>query len=520
MKISEKRLRQIIKEESRRALFEKDEERIKSKISARASKLGPGGNSVTPLGSQSGDAQDYNTRDVDPNIISNEKELKRIWAEEVNAEKSRSFFDNEVIKVHFVNSLWMSGRSNPNTPGVVSGGLSGAVKFVKNNLSKNRDEISCLGYLPGDSVVGTVAPKIGIIIKGWTTYASANDAATHMTSMASAELRAKKRGLHKRPASRSVNVGASEMMTDKESFMSRSKDYHEIIVDNWLPAGIVINSEYFRKEADTFKAGLSKFTKGMFTNGIPQEIKDKFEKRQNEINELLALKTDVFNENFVKYDKIPNPFVINASSLSDEWELLFKAGAAIPSGCQFISDPGPGIVESRIENKTLKSASFVDISKNLSFSSCQLDNCFFKDTRSLALTFYKSKFNNVSVPLVRECAESTFQFIDCDLTNCESLIREVNSAKSFVFSNCKLNDFIAKQFATFEGLINISNCGDFEAEIAKWRDAMRLPPRAPRSAPPTRPLPPLPPPLTQPLPPLPPPLSELRMLRRLIKDYL
>ena len=124
------------------------------------------------------------------------------------------------------------------------------------------------------------------------------------------------------------------------------------------------------------------------------------------------------------------------------------------------------------------------------------------------------------MPLVRECAESTFQFIDCDLTNCESLIREVNSAKSFVFSNCKLNDFIAKQFATFEGLINISNCGDFEAEIAKWRDAMRLPPRAPRSAPPTRPLPPLPPPLTQPLPPLPPPLSELRMLRRLIKDYL
>ena len=97
MKISEKRLRQIIKEESRGTLFEKDEERIKSKISARASKLGPGGNSVTPLGSQSGDAQDYNTRDVNPNIISNEKELKRIWAEEVNIEKSRNFFDNEVI---------------------------------------------------------------------------------------------------------------------------------------------------------------------------------------------------------------------------------------------------------------------------------------------------------------------------------------------------------------------------------------------------------------------------------------
>lgn len=512
MSISRQRLHQIIKEELRGTLFEKDEDRIKSKISARASKKGAGGDSVTPLYG----AQDYNTRDVNPNIISNEKELKRIWAEEVSDEKSRSFFDNEVIKVHFVNSLWMPGKSNANAPGVVSeGGLSGAVKFVKNNLSKNRDEISCLGYLPGDSVIGAVALKLGIIIKGWTTYASITDAATHMTSMASDELKAKKRGLHKRPASRSPSVGAYEMMVDKESFMSRSKDYHEIIVDNWLPAGIVINSEYFRKEADAFKVELSKFTKGMFTNGIPKEIKDKFEKRQNEINELLALKIDVFNENFVKYEKIPNPFFADASSLLDDWEELFKAGTANLYGAKFIGDPVPGVAESKIENKTLKSASFVGISKNLSFSSCQLDNCLFKNTRSPALTFYKSKFNG-NIPLVRECTESTFQFIDCDLTNCVSLIEEVNSAKSFVFSNCKLNDYVAKQFATFEGLINILNCGDFEANIAEWRDAMRLPPRR-SAASPGRPLPPLP---TK-LPPLPPlPLSELRALQQLIKRYL
>jgi len=509
-------IRQLIREI---LILEKDAEKIKSKILARASKLGPGGNSVTPLG-RSGDMQDYNTRDVNPNIISNEKELKRIWAGEVSDEKSRSFFDNEVIKVHFVNSLWMDGKSNLNAPGVVSeGGLSGAVKFVKNNLSKNRDEISCLGYLPGDSVIGKVALKLGIIIKGWTTYASITDAATHMTSMASDELKAKKRGLHKRPASRSPSVGAYEMMVDKESFMSRSKDYHEIIVDNWLPAGIVINSEIFKNEADQFKLKLSKLTKGEFVDGAPNWIKSKMQARQNEINELLALKIDVFNENFVKYEKIPNPFFVDASSLLDDWEELFKAGTANLHGAKFIGDPVPGVAESKIENKTLKSASFVGISKNLSFSSCQLDNCLFKNTRSLILTFYKSKFNG-SVPLVRECTGSTFQFTDCDLTDC-MLIEEVNSAKSFVFNDCKLNDRIAKQLATFEGSINIWNCGNFEADIAEWRDSMNLPPRVFLSRPPPPPQPRPLPPLPTKLPPLPPlPMSELRALQQLIKRYL
>jgi hypothetical protein len=53
--------------------------------------------------------------------------------------------------------------------------------------------------------------------------------------------------------------------------------------------------------------------------------------------------------NFVKYEKIPNPFFADASSLLDDWEELFKAGTANLHGSKFIGDPVPGVAESKIE---------------------------------------------------------------------------------------------------------------------------------------------------------------------------
>ena len=158
MKISEKRLCQIIKEESRRALFEKDEERIKVKIIKRA-------NTVTNTGG-AGEIQNYKIRDANPENVKSEKELKRIWAEEVIEEKSRNFFDGELIKVHFINSLFFSGKSRSDTPGFVLNHrdkFKQAVEFIVNNSSKSRDELSCLGYLPGDVLKGDVKDKSGEI---------------------------------------------------------------------------------------------------------------------------------------------------------------------------------------------------------------------------------------------------------------------------------------------------------------------------------------------------------------------
>ena len=489
MKISEKRLCQIIKEESRRALFEKNDERIKVKIITRA-------NTVTPTGG-AGEIQNYKIRDANPENVKSEKELKRIWAEEVIEEKSRNFFDGELIKVHFINSLFFSGKSRSDTPGFVRNHpdkFKQAVEFIVNNSSKSRDEISCLGYLPGDVLKGDVKDKIGIIVKGWTTYVSTIDAETHMTSMASDELKSKQRGLHKRPRAKGFNLNASEMAVDKESFLGRSSEYHEIIVDNWIPTGVVIHSDFFKKEAE--------YEVNVFSNVAKEEFKDTRERykekpedivlpsgpigqllvqeqRIKNINTLIERGVDVFDENFVKYKKIRIPYeFFDKSTLKSVWSGLLapvKGASNEQTNVRRVEgDPdkseldkyGPDL---QITKKNLNDINFSNITKNLNFTFCK-GVIRFKDMKSRKISMLKcSHDSNVfSAPSIENCENTDFIFQFSEINSNFKI--EPLGAKSLNFSNCKFStdisiyDTIIKNLGAFKNPITISNCDPLNVE--------------------------------------------------------
>ena len=492
MSISRQRLCQIIKEESRRALFEKDEERIKVKIIKRA-------NTVTNTGG-AGEIQNYKIRDANPENVKSEKELKRIWAEEVIEEKSRNFFDGELIKVHFINSLFFSGKSRSDAPGFVRNHpdkFKQAVEFIANNSSKSRDELSCLGYLPGDVLKGNVKDKIGIIVKGWTTYVSTIDAETHMTSMASDELKSKQRGLHKRPRAKGFDVNAAEMAVDKESFLGRSSDYHEIIVDNWIPTGVVIHSDFFKKEAE--------YEVNVFSNVAKEEFKDVRkqykepedgvwprgpigqllvqEQRIKNINTLIERGVDVFDENFVKYKKIRIPYeFFDKSTLKSAWSGLLAplTGASneqtIPSPTVFRVEGDPDKSELdkygpdlQITKKNLNSINFSNITKNLNFTFCK-GVIHFKDMKSRKISMFKCSHDHsvFSAPSIENCGNTDFIFQFSEINSNFKI--EPFGAKSLNFSNCKFStdisiyDPIIMNLAAFKNPITISNCDPSNVE--------------------------------------------------------
>ena len=609
MKISEKRLCQIIKEESRRALFEKDEERIKVKIIKRA-------NTVTNV---AGKIQNYKIRDANPENVKSEKELKRIWAEEVIEEKSRNFFDGELIKVHFINALIMAGEGNSrtDTPGFVRNHpdkFKQAVEFIANNSSKSRDELSCLGYLPGDVLKGNVKDKIGIIVKGWTTYVSTIDAETHMTSMASDELKSKQRGLHKRPRAKGFDVNAAQMAVDKESFLGRSTEYHEIIVDNWIPTGVVIHSDFFKKEAEYEVKVFSNVAKENFKDSREQykEPEDGVwprgpigqllvqEQRIKNINTLIERGVDVFDENFVKYQKIRIPYeFFDKSTLKSAWSGLLAplTGASneqtipSPSSTRVEGDPdkseldkyGPDL---QITKKILD-IDFSNITKNLNFTFCN-GSIRFKDMKSRKISMFKCSLKESNLaPSIENCGNTDFIFQFSEISSYSKI--EPFGAKSLNFSNCKFStdisiyDPIIMNLAAFKNPITISNCDPSNVEDLVNQLRKNYAPyeqkTAARESKPSLPSAPVEDlfyfgpntsapveatvanivsyiqanpngnhqvhvngswvfalivpeiakelsrisaasPSARALPPLPPPLSELRMLRRLIKDYL
>ena len=151
------------------------------------------------------------------------KDIKRAWAAEADHE-----FMNSLIKVH-----WLSGWN-------IGYALDDLLNLPRNN------EISTMGYLPGEGRVTSSWGKAGVIVQGRVTLA-AND----MEAITSGyfkevpqEVISKYRSSGTpRRALKFNNLTSGEYILDRETFKPYMSRHNEIIVDNWKPVGIVITYE-------------------------------------------------------------------------------------------------------------------------------------------------------------------------------------------------------------------------------------------------------------------------------------
>ena len=166
-----------------------------------------------------------------------DRDFKRNW----NSKADHDFFKNDVTKIHFVGAFAknLKGRAKVlPTPEL----LTNLQNFIKSGNSKN--ELSAVGYYKQTPSKGGSLSPIGVIIDGRTTFASSTDASTEFTSKATPQDKQKfsSSGLPKRPA---VSLGLDpNLMYGAETFSEPVNSHNELIVDNWKPIGIIINTNW------------------------------------------------------------------------------------------------------------------------------------------------------------------------------------------------------------------------------------------------------------------------------------
>lgn len=223
MKITESKLRRIIREEILGESLEGFLQRAKD-ISYSASHENP-------------------TFEDNPSARIGSKGVKRAWAEEVKESGSRSFFDKELLKIH-----WMSDGSEKNIHALVA--------------SRGRDEIATMGYLPGTGVPTSRGwGRFGLVIQGWTTLAVNNMdyvySGFHNKQDPSIKAKYKSSGVPKRASF--FNSGSrSAYILDKDSFSVMDQGLNELIVANWRVSGAVFDEvgiHYISEMLDQIRSG-------------------------------------------------------------------------------------------------------------------------------------------------------------------------------------------------------------------------------------------------------------------------
>ena len=357
-------------------ILEKDQKRIYGKVIQRAIAGGQRAAVVSDIRSEeekrlkSLNSQELNTtyayRDADKQRVANEKELKRIWAEEVKAEGSRSFFDETLIKVHWVGGYTGKGESsNP---------FKTAIQFIKSQPGgRIRDEISCFGYTPSQGI-DHKPTAVGVIIKGYTTFAYAIDAATHMTSRATDVERRRHSGsgLHKRPMMSNPEQFAQDLVVDEESWGSVTRTYHEVIVDNWVVDGLIIPS--FQDMIDAFKRKISGI--GRERQGEVDKMVDEAKRDFQELGRLAAETGITF------YDDKLKPFDFSGKEfepgeLESEWE---KVISPVGDKVQGIATGDPDVPEIVVEGKEI----YLDtkgFSKSMTLKNCEIRSLAFENVK-------------------------------------------------------------------------------------------------------------------------------------------
>jgi len=157
------------------------------------------------------------------------RSIKTSWKEEAD----HAFMDS-LVKVHWF-KLTDDWHKN----------------FVNFMGMSRKNEISTMGYLPGDSDtrLRSMWGECGVIVKGRTTLAanSMNAMLTGYSADSNDGVRKKysSSGLPKRStffASKKADqydYSSSDYILDRESFDASMQDTNELIVDNWKPVGFV-----------------------------------------------------------------------------------------------------------------------------------------------------------------------------------------------------------------------------------------------------------------------------------------
>ena len=451
-------------------LLEKNQERILGKISDRAT---AGGVSSTVISDPRGEeekrikglnAQDLNTtysyRDANKQRVSNEKELKRIWAGEVEIEGSRPFFDRTLIKVHWVGGYVVGAGESVNP-------FNTALRFIKSQpKGRVRDEISCFGYTPSQGI-DHKPTSVGVIIKGYTTYASAQDAATHMTSRATDVDRRKHSGsgLHKRPLMGHPSNVAQNMIVDEESWSSATRAYHEVIVDNWVVGGIIIPS--FQQMVDAFKGNIS---------GIGRERRDEVDKKVEEAKRNFQELGRVASETGIPfYDDKLQPFDFSgkefkAGELESEWD---KVISPVGDKVEGVATGDPDVPEIVVEGTQIELATD-GFSKSITFKNCDIRRLELNNLKGGKVRLENCDQNGPGASF--KSGEGSIELIDPKGNNAD-IIRlysnfKLRSAK-FVGCNFKyqLAEELREQHEKNGAPITFENCTGLSEDAGTWSRA-------------------------------------------------
>jgi hypothetical protein len=464
MKIAAKQLRRLIREEilseidkstqswKDRFLLEKDTERIFQKLMGRAWRGAEGAATVTDTrtpeeraaATEPMDAQILNTtyklRDADPVRVANEKEIKRIWAEEVEIEGSRSFFDKTLIKVHWVGGYKREG-AGPGTPFEI------ALNFLKSHPNRrSKDEISCFGYTPAQAIdaMPNPTPTVGIIIKGYTTYASAADAGTHMTSRATDAERMKHAGsgLHKRPGSLALPPKlAQDMIVDEESWANAMRVYHELIVDNWSIDGIIIVS--YQKMIDAMNREIKSSGYGKERQILADKIAEKARKEFQELGRL-AEETGIpfYDLNLKPIDFSGAEFT--AGELESEWSKVLTPGDELLQGT-ITGDPD--VPEVVVEGRLIGTLEFVSLTKPITFRNCQIGNIEFTNMGGALVKIENCQGPSRPMMVWLVSGSGSVEMINPADKNPSVTIWDQFKLKRATFVGCDFFDVIAGSFA-------------------------------------------------------------------------
>jgi hypothetical protein len=458
-------------------LLEKDQDRIYSKIIKRATVGGQDAATVSDIRGEeekrlkSLNAQELNTtyayRDADKRRVANEKELKRIWAEEVKAEGSRSFFDETLIKVHWVGGYTGKGESsNP---------FKTAIQFIKSQPGgRIRDEISCFGYTPSQGI-DHKPTAVGVIIKGYTTFAYAVDAATHMTSRATDVERRRHSGsgLHKRPMMSHPEQFAQDLVVDEESWGSVVRTYHEVVVDNWVVGGIIIPS--FQQMIDAFKRNISGI--GRERQGV---VDKKVEEAKRNFQELgrAAAETGIpfYDDKLQPFDFSGKEFEVG--ELESEWNKVLT-----PSGGDLQGNVtgDPGVPEVVVEGRTVGPLFLDSLPKPITFRRCEMGRV---DITNMGGSLVKiENCKNISSGVRFESGEGSIEVVNPDGGDPIISISQNFKLRRATFVGCNFrNRYTAFYERVLEDLqtqrdkngaiITFENCENLPPGVEGWKNPL------------------------------------------------
>lgn len=174
-----------------------------------------------------------------------DKDFKKEW----NRKADHDFFDKELVKIHYVGGFTGNHCSRD------SEGACILDKLKKFKLTKNKNEMSVVGYLPPIfPLEKNVLTMLALIIDGKVTYAAAKDTETEYTSQATDKDKKKfaSSGLQKR-ASVSLKPQLKDLaIYNKQDFVQKtsSEEHNELVMDNFRVSGILIDlsNDYFSNE--------------------------------------------------------------------------------------------------------------------------------------------------------------------------------------------------------------------------------------------------------------------------------